>query len=186
MRGEKTIDLGFTIQVSQGGQYVDANSVTVRAPGFRRADIHDQMTVWVGKAAMSFEKFRADIPQTKTVTDDEDIEDIESKDEDWMTMVSMGLDVDQFTSFASYVRSVLTNSKLANVGDGDARLTDEAWEAIFEQGGMDAVRRIESAFVGFFFAALVSKRKVGKGKSRSSAKPTRARSNSKRPETTPG
>lgn len=187
MRGEKTIDLGFTISVSQGGDYVSADTVTVRAPGFRRADIHDTMVAWVSKASINFTKLRAGLPVSdQPIDDDEALKSIDDADQDWMQMVAMGLEVDQYAGFASYVRKVLTNSKLASVGDVDAKLTDEAWEAIYDQGGMEAVRRIESAFVGFFFESLMSTKRHGNGKSPFSASPTKARSTSKKPATTPG
>lgn len=188
MRGEKTVDLGFTFTVGQGDKgYVDVSTVTVRAPGFRRADIHDTMVAWVSKASINFAKVRAGLPSDaeSTVEDEEAIRALDDDDQDWMQMVAMGLEVDQYATFASYVRKVLTNSKLASVGD-DGKLTDEAWEAIYEQGGMEAVRRIESAFVGFFFESLLSTGRRGNGKSRSSASPSRARSTSKKPATTPG
>lgn len=184
MRGEKVIDLGFSIDVSQGGEYVPADTVTVRAPGFRGKgfEIHTTMQAYVSSAALSFAKQRELFAGQRDAAE----EPGEGGDEqDVMQIMSMGLGVDAYPKFAAYVQRVLTNSELATVGES-GRLTDEAWEKIEEAGGAESCLRIMSEFTGFFFGALGSSGKTGSGKSPTSSSRTKVASASRKSKGAPG
>ncbi|MEQ8822968.1 MAG: hypothetical protein RIC14_01195 [Filomicrobium sp.] len=184
MRGEKTIDLGFDIKVSVGGEYVHESEVTVRAPGLDKFQVHTKMQAYVGKALAGIAGMRGQLQDAAQDTN-EDEQDTNKDEQDVMVLMSMGMSGDDYTEFAAFARKSLTNSKLASVGE-NAKLTDEAWLEIEAQGGMEAVMRILSAFTDFFFDALASKPENGKGKSLTSASHIKGRSTKKKPEPTPG
>ena len=185
MRGEKTIDLGFMVDVSVGGEYVPADNVTVRAPGLGKFDVHTTMQAYVSQAVLNFSKMRGEMTAAMESDDDDDAAPAATGDDeqDVMMIMAMGLK-SEYPAFAAYVKKVLTNSKLASVGD--SKLTDEAWIAIEEAGGTEAALRVMSEFTGFFFDALGSKRKTGSDKSPTSSSRTKAGSNTKKREATPG
>lgn len=177
-RGEKTLTFDFPIRFSENGEWSETDKITICAPGLGKYDVYTTMQSYVGKALLTWsrgEKAKQDAQTTSTLDDDDEKPEASDENKDVMLYMSMGLDTETYPKFASYVQRVLTNSpKLARVGDNKAPLTDDVWASIEEQGGMEAVTRIMSEFVDFFFEALESKKKRGAGKSRSSSSPTKA------------
>lgn len=179
MRGTKTItfdDCEFTY--SKGGQFVRGNQITVREPGLGKWEVHSQMTAYVSKAALAFSRLAAgmQVPD-RPVEDEPEVAD-QDEQQDVMQLMAMGLGVDEYPKFASYVKRVLTGSpRLASVGeDGESAVTDEVWDSLAENGGMEAVTRVMSEFTGFFFEALNKRRakRSGAVTAPTSASPTKA------------
>lgn len=188
MRGEKTVTFDFNFEYSHDGNFVEANTITLRAPGLGKFDVHNTMQAYVSKAVVSFAAQLRDANkgQPDTSDNDEDVSDTSEQDEDKdvMVIMAMGLDLDVYPKFASYVQKVLTNTpKLATIGDTKMPITDAVWASIEERGGIEAANKIMSEFTSFFFDALGSKKANGKGKHHSSASPSKGPSLSNTPKT---
>lgn len=189
MRGEKTVTFDFNFEYSHDGNFVEANTITLRAPGLGKFDVHNTMQAYVSKAVVSFAAQLRDANkgQPDQSTDDDDVSDTseaQDEDKDVMVIMAMGLDLDVYPKFASYVQRVLTNTpKLATIGDTKAPITDAVWTSIEERGGIEAANKIMSEFTSFFFDALGSKKGNGKGKLPSSASPSKGPSPSNTPKT---
>lgn len=176
-RGEKVVTFDFNFTYSEKGSYVEANSITLKAPGLAKFDTHARMKGWVGKAVLAFSANAK--PAAGGQSDDEPARKDDDDDQDVMQIMSMGLGVDDFATFAAYVKKTLTNSTLATVGDRGVLLTDEVWMDLEKHGGMEAVMKVMSDFTGFFFEALTSRKKSGAAPVPSSVSPTKAASASK-------
>ena len=188
MRGEKTVTFDFNFEYSHDGNFVEANTITLRAPGLGKFDVHNTMQAYVSKAVVSFAAQLRDANkgQPDQSTDDEDVSDTSEPDDDKdvMVIMAMGLDLDVYPKFAAYVQRVLTNTpKLATIGDTKVPITDAVWSSIEERGGIEAANKIMSEFTSFFFDALGSKKASGKGKPLSSASPSKGPSPSNTPKT---
>lgn len=177
MRGETTVELGFTFEyqqsVGENRGAADADSVTVRAPGLSKFKVHTAMVAYVSQAMVGMMKALSGV-NAQTGQADEAAERPEG-DQDVMQIMAMGLSDEKFSEFCDFVRKVLTREpKLAFVGDNQP-LNDDTWEAIAEAGGLEAVMKILGAFTDFFMAAqLKSAERTGNGTSISSASPTQA------------
>lgn len=179
MKGEKTINFDFAFQYSEGGKFAEASSITVRAPGLGKFDVHTTMSAYVGKAALAFTRLASEMPQQAAAEADDDSGEPKTDDQDVMQLMAMGLGVDEFPKFAMYVKRALTGTpKLAHVTDTKIGLTDEIWESIEAGGGMEAVQKVMSDFAGFFFEALGGRRAKANGAepAPTSASPTKAAS----------
>lgn len=178
MRGSKTLTFDFEFTYSKGGQFVKHNRITVKEPGLGKWEVHSQMTAYVSKAALAFSKLAADMQQPARIEDEASEAPNPDEEQDVMQLMAMGLGVEEYPKFANYVKRVLTGApRLASVGeDGDGAVTDEVWESLAENGGMEAVSRIMSEFTGFFFEALGKRRAKQNGAATApiSASPTRA------------
>lgn len=176
-RGTKTITFDFPILYPVDGQYLETNKITVNSPGLGKYDVYSTMKSYVGKAMLNMSKARAGIKsdeELKIALQDDDeapAQDAgEDEDRDVMIIMAMGLSTEDYPKFATYVQKVLTGSpRLATVGDEKCAITDEVWTSIEENGGMEAVNRVMSEFVGFFFDALPSPKKSGRSKSPTSS-----------------
>jgi hypothetical protein len=181
MRGSKTIEFDFDITYSKGGQFVTTRQITVREPGLGKYDVHATMTAFVSKAALSFSKLAKEMrgaggqqpeqsePSAPPADDD---------DQDVMQLMAMGLGIDEFPKFATYVKKAMTGSpRVATVGEGtDQAITEEVWESLDQNGGMEAVNKVMSEFTGFFFEALNKRqaKRTGAATSATSSSPTKA------------
>lgn len=178
VKGIKTIDFDFDITYSKGGQFVATRQITVREPGLGKWEVHSQMTAFVGKAALAFSKLAADMAQPagdgEAPATDVDVDE----EKDLMSLMSMGLGVDEYPKFANYVKKVLTGApRLAYVGEDQAQaITDEVWESLAENGGMESVTRVMSEFTDFFFMGRAKRQAKRNGADTPpiSASPTRA------------
>lgn len=180
MRGEKTIEFEHPFQFSDSGEYRDATTVTVRAPGLGKFHTHTNMMRYVSTAVLAFnQKMGGKVDDG--VGDDDDKPEVEDGDEDALFFLSMGLGED-FPEFALFVKKALTDSKLAYIGEPKNRVTDEVWVSIEETNGTDAALRILGEFASFFMDALElkSKKETGKKGSGGSASGTKARSTTKK------
>ena len=189
MRGEKTVTFDFNFEYSYDGNFVEGNTITLRAPGLGKFDVHSTMQAYVSKAVVAFAAQIRDANKGQTQdtsSDDEEVSDTSEQDEDKdvMVIMAMGLDLEVYPKFAAYVQRVLTNTpKLATIGDSKVPITDAVWQSIEERGGIEAVSKIMSEFTSFFFDALGSKKANGKGKPLSSVSPSRGPSPSNTPKT---
>lgn len=183
-RGVKTITFDFPISYPIDGQYQETDRITVRSPGLGKYDVYSTMKAYVGKAMLNMSKARAgmksEVEQKIALQDDDDVVDVDGDDadndeKDVMIIMAMGLSTEEYPKFATYVQKVLTGStRLATVGAEDkVAITDEVWTSLEEGGGMEAVNRVMSEFVSFFFDALPSPKKSGKSKSPTSSSPPR-------------
>lgn len=175
-RGEKVVTFDFNFTYSEKGSYVEANTITLRAPGLAKFDTHARMKGWVGKAVLAF---TSNAKPSGAAQADEEPEQGGDDNQDVMQIMSMGLGVDDFATFATFVKKTLTNSTLATVGDRGVLLTDEVWMDLEKHGGMEAVMKVMSDFTGFFFEALTSRKKNGAAPAPSSVSPIKVASASK-------
>lgn len=180
VKGIKQIDFDFDITYSKGGRFVTTRQITVRAPGLNRFEVHAAMTAYVNKAALAFTEIAGKLqgsapaqPEAPTQPPETASED----DQDVIQLMAMGLGIEKFPEFVVYVKRVLTNSpRLATAGEsGDQALTDEVWESLEANGGMEAVHRVMSEFTGFFFEAMGKRqaKQSGVASAPTSASPTK-------------
>lgn len=182
MRGTKTIELETPFRYSSKGIYSETTTVTIRAPGLGKFDVHNKMQSYVMEAMFALAKKAAEMRgfvEAKKAADDEDDkpkEDIiDPPGSEIMDQIAVGLGHDKYPEFAGYVKRVLTNApKLATVGDDSQPLTDEVWDAIEEANGTSAAMDVLGSFAGFFVNALGSKKTTGSAPSATSSSPTKA------------
>jgi hypothetical protein len=181
MRGEKTIDLGVTFRYPNGkGQYEETSAVTVRAPGLSMFHVHTRMQAWVVDGLVGAmnkvvrekgaEQARADAAAEADA--DQQAEQEEHPGDVIMDRMAIGLG-ERYPDFAVYIKKVLTNSALVSVGAG-GRMTDEAWEAIEAEAGMQGVLVVLGTFAGFFLGSGPSKKPNGNASSTISSSDTKA------------
>lgn len=196
MRGEKTIELGFSVRVPSGkGEYIDTNIVRVRAPGLNKLHIHARMQASVMEAVFAMARKAASIKGLAEARaaaasaeaedgDDETADKVEPAGGEVMDQISIGLGPEDYPGFVAYVKKVLTNSDLALLGDeGTVKITDEAWGVIEEAGGIEGAYEIMGTFVAFFLNAPQSRKSTGDDSPTISSLPTKAASqaNGRRP-----
>ena len=177
MASQRTVTFDFDFDYPNSGAYGRTNKVTVSAPSFSNYEVYSTMQGYVSQALLNFAKLRGETAKSEAEVEEDETEtkDDEPDDRDVMVIMAMGLGVDAYPKFASYVKRVLTNSRLAVVGEpGDTivKITDEVWDSIVKEGGMDSAQKIMSEFTGFFFDALASKGKSGPAKSPTRSSPT--------------
>jgi hypothetical protein len=191
MRGEKTVDLGLTVEISVSGNFTPCDKVTIRAPGLGKFDVYSTMKSFVEDGLASFQQKQLALARAAGVDLEKErqryLEEKEQKesdtsddDEEIMDIMARGLGRENFPDFCRYVKKALTGSpKLAVIGepvDGEkpAPINDDFWEALDEhEDGMDAAMKIMGGFTNFFFESQDSPKKNGKKKSTSSAKRTK-------------
>lgn len=182
MRGTKTIEFETPFRYSTNGVYSETTTVTIRAPGLGKFDVHNRMQAYVMEAMFALAKRAAEMrgfaDAKKSALEDEDKPSAEVPDppgSEIMDQISVGLGHVKYPEFAGYVKRVLTNTpKLATVGEDRQPLTDEVWEAIEETNGTAAAMDILGSFAGFFVNALGSKKPTGSARSATSSSPTKA------------
>lgn len=184
MRGEATVDLGaeFSYPIGQG-QYGRASSVTVRAPGLTNFNTQARMQAFVLDALFGVARKAASlkgVDQARKEADEAEqgAEPVEPDPGEFMDHLAVGLGTDAYPEFVTYAKKVLTSSPYATIGDGDqkGRLTDEAWNNIEQEVGIDGVMRILGTFSLFFATGPKSKKPSGNGSSTSSLSPTKGAS----------
>lgn len=182
MRGEKKIEFDFSFQYSENGSFAEASSITVRAPGLGKYDVHTTMQSFIGKASLGFRKAHQGVSEPSSegpVIDDEPAEAVSEKDHDEnvLMLISMGLSTEEYQKFTTYLYRALTNCpKLASVGDTKEPVTEAVWLSIEENGGIAAFEKVVSAFVGFFLVSPRSQKTNGRSVPTTSASPPRATS----------
>lgn len=157
MRGTTTIEFDFEFEYADGGQHHKAFAITLQAPGFDRYDVHTAMTAWIGKAALGFmanmpERQKPDgAERRQKANGDKTAEEIRAERRSSLTNLAMGLGVDDYQRFATFLRRTLTkNSALARVAETEVGIQDMTWSTIADQGGIEAVEEIMGAFIDFF------------------------------------
>lgn len=195
MRGEKIITLDEPFQISEGGSFTEATTITLRAPGLGKRNVHFAMSSYVMEAIGNLQRNRPDLMRQSQETDsvlnvDDDEpagmghngppgEDDAKEAQAFWQMMQMGLGVEKFPAFADYVMRTLTGApKFATVGENEVPLNDAAWESIDETNGMAAIEQICGTFVGFFMGAPKSPKTNGKGMPPSSSSRPKAASRS--------
>lgn len=183
MRGEKTIEFEVPFRYSTGGVYSETTTVTIRAPGLGKFDVHNKMQAYVMEAMFALAKQAAEMrgfAEAKKAAEAGDDEEAPKDQPDppgseIMDQISVGLGHAKYPEFAGYVKRMLTNApKLATVGEDRQPLTDEVWEAIEETNGTSAAMDILGSFASFFVNALGSKKPIGSARSATSSSPTKA------------
>lgn len=182
MKGENTVEFDFTFQYSRGGKFEEGHSITIRAPGLGKYDVHTTMTAYVGRAALAFAKLASSdsgqpAPHADSSAEADQPSGEDQDEQDVMQLMAMGLGVEEFPKFAMYLKRVLTGTpKLARVTDTDVGISDEIWESLEANGGMDAVHRVMSDFTGFFLGSMAARQQKpnGAAPAHSSASPTKA------------
>lgn len=161
MRDMKTIDLGFTFQFSKGGQIADATEITVCEPGYDKRAVYRRMQGYVAQAQKGLLRMRSEQRSTAAPAPTEPPLEGKSAAEpeaepDALFIMRMGLSVDEYEAFASYVQRELTNNKsLAFVGsnpDDRSPVGEDVWMSLDRHGNMDAIDKILSEFAGFFLS----------------------------------
>jgi hypothetical protein len=164
MRGEKILELGFEFEYSAGGKFERAESITLRAPGFKLRHIHATMTGFVSDALIGLAGKVSQLRDAGGKDDSNADAAGDTGERDALVLMSMGLGP-KFADFHAYVIKTLTNTQLlAAVGGTTTGITDAVWESIEEQGGMAAVDKIVGEFSGFFLDQAGSKLTTGNGK----------------------
>lgn len=159
----KTIRFDFEFEYPAHGRNERASAITVCEPPYAQRDVLRRMQAYVAEMQRGIMKTftpeqldeaarrreqggsnQGEEPEAETAA----IENLAS--------MRMGLGVEEYVKFADYVQRALTNAKgLAFVGeDPDSRvpITDLVWVNLSNAGGMEAVDRVLSEFVGFFTA----------------------------------
>lgn len=184
MRGTKTIEFETPFRYSANGVYSETTTVTIRAPGLGKFDVHNKMQAYVMEAMFALAKQAAEMrgfaEAKKAAAEDDDEAPKDQPDppgSEIMDQISAGLGHTKYPEFAGYVKRVLTNTpKLATVGEDKQPLTDEVWEAIEETNGTSAAMDILGGFAGFFVNALGSKKTTGSALSATSSSPMKVAS----------
>jgi hypothetical protein len=189
MRGEKVVELGVTFRFPTGkGEYGEASTVTVRAPGLANFRVHNKMQAYVMDGAFAMMKKAVEArggvaaaaaaeaaAEAEREANGETLEEApEPLGVDTMNQMSIGLGVERFPEFCEFIRKSLTNSKFATIGDSKIMITDETWEAIEEVAGMDGVMEVMGQFVGFFAGSQKSRKPSGSEQETISSWPTKA------------
>ncbi|MDX2308084.1 MAG: hypothetical protein NW216_07595 [Hyphomicrobium sp.] len=159
MRGEKIVEFEKPFLYSFNGQFEEATSITVRAPGLPHLAVHAKVQAALARAILAFPR-----PDRKPDAADEGVDHGEDESDgasgaapeiDALQVLAAGYDENGYADFLKWLKRTLTNQpKLAFVTGTDCPVTDEVWDSISEEGGLDAVFKVLSAFVGFFLAAL--------------------------------
>ena len=182
MRGTKQITFPFEFQYSEGGSFKKEFAVTLRAPSLGQFKVHNQMTAYAWMAEIGIAARFADIkrPEPSAPDASEPQEPAaEETDQDKatraMSVFAMGLGAEKYPEFVDFLKAKLTrNAALARVGDTSVALTDEVWESIEAEGGMDAVMLILGSFAGFFLRTADSATTSAKGNGSSLAPGSRS------------
>lgn len=181
MRGEKVVTFDFDITYPNGqGGYETTREIRLRAPGLGKSEVFFTLKAYASKAVTGFAKIQSEIQQgrKKDASDDDEDEtpkkDAKQDDVDTMYLMASGLDIPTFAQFSNYLRRAITNTpKLASMGDSKAALSDEVWENIDTNGGMEAVNKVLAAYIDFFLEPLIAPSKTGSDESTGSATPAR-------------
>ncbi len=176
----------FTFRYSRRGQFEDACSITVCEPNFEKRAVHAKMSAMVFDALIKAQQRVArpqseEAPQVEpaaaaAASDGSDVEVLAGADQaepDYLIHMQMGMPSSDYSAFLEYARVQLTGDRrLAFVGDDTSGPVKEripidegVWMSLAEEGGMDAVNRVLSAFVSFFHPAARQKRTSGTAKS---------------------
>lgn len=172
MQTMKTITFDFFFAYSQGGQFHEANQITVVEPSYNRRDVYRRMKGYLGEAYKQLSKFTAELrAQPKAATDAanddeahvakkaEDPEKADPNGQDVLEMMRLWLGVEGYVEFCDYVNAKLTGDRLlcfigTDTTDEKDRIAvqPQHWEEIAKKGGMDAIDNVMALFISFFDA----------------------------------
>lgn len=153
MKGETQIEFEFDFEFTEAGRTEKSNSITVRAPGYRRIELHDKMVALVNEALIGLVPKIGDLDRSAgAVSDGEPA----AGQRDALMMLAMGLGNERFPGVMTMIRKQLTNAPdIAFVTGSQEPVTDLVWESLADGGGVEAVNQVVSTFVDFFMPDLV-------------------------------
>lgn len=176
MRGETRVIFDQPFEyVDKDAGTTETNEITIRPPSIAHYHIHSKMEAWMGEAMRGMAAMQSSLGQTSppvpptpsngaasSLDEDDD-------EQDPMQVMQMGLSIDTYPEFVSYVKDVLTNEPaLAFIGDARSPIRDVVWLNLAEVHGLDGVGRVIGTFTSFFLEALLDEPKQKKSGSASS------------------
>jgi hypothetical protein len=176
MGGTKEVTFEKPFLYSEGGTFEESNSITVREPGLDLFHIHGRMQSITMKSVFKFANSERQKIQEEEETTGEAV-DPSKRSVDALAIVAAAYDEEDYAKTIAWMKKTLTNQpKLAFVTGTKVPVTDEVWESLEAEGGVDAVMSVLSEFAGFFFRRLEpSKSASGGSASGGSASPTKDR-----------